>query len=430
MKNASHLSHKFILLSFFMLYCIILKAQTYRVDTTVSGKQDRTNEAIIGGGPSVGMFDLDKNRLLHYNQYQGLYLGIGLHTNNRLSALFSLGGFWGYGFGSKSAAYGADGTVVIDRLSGTKLKLELSHDVSESGGLPDFGEVKRLLDPSTFYRLLVRRMDLQDLRQVTLSTGLVKDLRAGISFFQSVKKPTYDYAYVIGQEADLTVLDDQFHFTGLSLNFRYAFSKKLICDSCPKNSPGTTYPVVHLQFTRAADGWWGSEYAYTRFDLKVEQSFRTGIFGRTSLCLQAGAASGSIPYANLFDGRGTYGKFTIFAPQSFVTMRQNEFVSDRYASLYFMQEFGKMFPLTGYFNPELAWCVNAGFGDLAHPEKHRYIDIRTLTRGYFESGLLINNLLDLKVYNVGLGTFYRLGPYAFDTFSDNIAFKFSINFPL
>jgi hypothetical protein len=77
--------------------------------------------------------------------------------------------------------------LVLDKQSQTNLTFELSHDVSESGGLPDFGENSRMIDPANYYKFLVRRMDLMDLRQVTLSTGLVRYLRAGISGFQSLK---------------------------------------------------------------------------------------------------------------------------------------------------------------------------------------------------------------------------------------------------
>lgn len=391
---------------------------------------DKTNKAIIRGRLPLGIFDIDMNRFLHYNRYQGFYAGLGLHTNDRLSKLFNLGGYWGYGFSSKSATYGADGTLIIDQLSETDLKLELSHDVSESGGLPDYGEVKRLFDPSGFYNLLVRRMDLMDLRQVTISTRLVKYLRTGVSFFQTAKTPTYDYVFVSSLNSNIAILYNQFHFSGISFNLRYAYGEKTIWGPRFGISTGTTYPIVRMQLTRSIAGWFGSEYSYTRFDLKVDKSFQTNNLGRASFCLQAGAVLGDVPYCNLFDNRGSYREFTIYAPQSFATMRQNEFTSDRYASLFLNHNFGKLLSRSRHFNPELAGCASASFGDISHPEKHRGIEIRTLTKGYFESGFLINNLLDFKLYNLGLGAFYRLGSYAFPTFGDNFAFKFSVNFPL
>jgi hypothetical protein len=49
--------------------------------------------------------------------------------------------------------------------------------------------------------------------------------------------------------------------------------------------------------------------------------------------------------------------------------------------------------------------------------------------GYYESGLLINNLVNLRVYTIGIGAFYRWGPYSFDNAWDNVAAKISMIFP-
>ncbi len=54
--------------------------------------------------------------------------------------------------------------------------------------------------------------------------------------------------------------------------------------------------------------------------------------------------------------------------------------------------------------------------------------IKTMEKGYYESGLLINNLFDLGVYSVGLGGFYRYGPYTFDKGWDNVGSKLTIKF--
>ena len=49
--------------------------------------------------------------------------------------------------------------------------------------------------------------------------------------------------------------------------------------------------------------------------------------------------------------------------------------------------------------------------------------------GYYESGLLVNNLVDLKLYNIGIGVFYRWGPYSFPYALDDFAFKLCVIFP-
>ena len=49
--------------------------------------------------------------------------------------------------------------------------------------------------------------------------------------------------------------------------------------------------------------------------------------------------------------------------------------------------------------------------------------------GYYESGLLVNNLVNLGIYTLGVGAFYRWGPYSFDQAWDNVALKVTMIFP-
>ena len=53
-----------------------------------------------------------------------------------------------------------------------------------------------------------------------------------------------------------------------------------------------------------------------------------------------------------------------------------------------------------------------------------------MDKGYYESGLLINNILGIfGLLNIGVGAFYRYGPYSFENVADNFAYKFTLQFP-
>jgi hypothetical protein len=409
--------------------------RTYKIIDSIGKAQNfdkwsKTLDAMINGRIPWGIVDLNMNSFFRYNRFLGLSLGLGLHSNNRLSSRFSVGGYWGYGFSSKSATYGADGLLILDKQSQTKVKFEMSRDYSESGGLPDFGENQGMINPAIYHNFLVRRMDLVNLRKITLSTGIVRYLSAGISGFQTLKTPQYEYAYVRNQNSDITILNDEFHLSGITLNFRYAYGEKFIKNTHAKVSLGTGYPVVWIQLSKATKGWMDGRYSFTRLDLKIGKSFYTKYLGRTSIGIQAGTASGEIPYSDLFDGRGSYEKFTLYAPASFATMRLNEFVSDRYASVFLSHDFGKLLFRSKWFNPEFALCANASVGGLSHPERHRYIAVETPSKGFFETGFLINNLLNFQLSNLGFGAFYRLGYYSYSSWKDNLALKITINFPI
>jgi hypothetical protein len=111
-------------------------------------------------------------------------------------------------------------------------------------------------------------------------------------------------------------------------------------------------------------------------------------------------------------------------------MRFNEFLSDRFVSLYFKQDFGRMLFGGEKFRPRLAFVNNIGFGWLNHSYYHNNIEFRTLEKGYYECGLLINNLINQKMFGYGFGIFYRYGPYSLLKIRDNFALKLSFTLNL
>jgi hypothetical protein len=77
---------------------------------------------------------------------------------------------------------------------------------------------------------------------------------------------------------------------------------------------------------------------------------------------------------------------------------------------------------------------NSGWGTLKNAS-YQGIDFKEKNKGYFESGLIINNILKLKYVNAfyigfGMGTFYRYGYYSFSKPEDNFAFKLSVSVSL
>jgi hypothetical protein len=53
-----------------------------------------------------------------------------------------------------------------------------------------------------------------------------------------------------------------------------------------------------------------------------------------------------------------------------------------------------------------------------------------MDKGYFESGLLINNIFNMmKLYTLGVGVYYRYGAYSLPDVGDNFAYKFTLVFP-
>jgi len=386
-------------------------------------------ETLMNGRIPYKFIDIDLDRIIKYNDYQGIYLGLGLHTNDKLSRKFKFGGYWGYGFKDKDAKYGGDAQVTLSRKHEVVFGLQYFNDIIESGGTRYFDDTDNFLTGGNWRNFLIRRMNPTEDISATLGFRLLRDFKFGLGFHVNRKDSQDEYRYGVSMD-EINFLTDQFRFTEFSIGFRFAFREQFIVTRRTRMSLGTKYPILWFQYTRGIEGLFDGEFDYNRFDLKVQKSFYTKYLGRTSLLLTGGFIDRAIPESNLYNGHGSYRFFTIYADNSFATMRMNEFLSDRYTALYFTHNFGKLLKRWKKFQPDFLISTNVTFGWLKQDGNHYYIDYKTLERGYFESGFLINNMLNLRVYSLGVGAFYRWGPYSYPMFKDNIALKVTVTFPL
>lgn len=388
-----------------------------------------TIKSLLNNRLPLGKFDLDLSKIAHYNDYEGLYLGLGLITNRKFSQAIRVGGFWGYGFRDKTAKYGGDFSLTIDRYREIRLNLSYFDAVTETGGTKFYGENDNVLNPANFRNFLIKNMDRTERMAASVSFRALRygTFHAGMT--RDRKRITNDYYFDPGN-GDPVANHPEYIFTEFSAGFRYAYKEKFLVMPDSRISLGTKYPVIKFQYTRGLDGAFDGQFAYNKFDLKIEKTFFIKYLGESKFELMGGYIDQPVPQSNLYNGRGSYRVFTLFAPASFATMRMNEFLSDRYAYLFYTHNFGKLLWRTGRFSPEFAVATNIGFGSLDHPGYHNGISFNTMEKGYYESGLLINNLLNMAgVYTLGVGAFYRYGPYHLPKTADNFAYKITMVFP-
>jgi hypothetical protein len=271
-------------------------------------------------------------------------------------------------------------------------------------------------------------MDRTEMIRADLSFRPFNYLKMNIGFSNSIKNPAYDY-YFGTTEKNVSIGVNEFEFTELNVGFRYAYGEKFVRNDRSKISLGTHYPVFRIKYSRGFDNLLSGEYSYNRIDFRLTKSFYIRYLGESSFEINGGYVDGNIPATNLYNGNGSYRNFTIFAPSSFATMRMNEFLVNKYISFYYSHNFGNLLFKTRIFKPEPLIVTNIGFGWLSYSDSHYDISINSFEKGYYESGLLINRIIDFGFYNVGTGVFYRYGPYSFTGAKDNLAWKISIIFP-
>ena len=137
------------------------------------------------------------------------------------------------------------------------------------------------------------------------------------------------------------------------------------------------------------------------------------------IVLDGGVMTIDQPYQIMYGSPGTEFKLTgIIINNAFQTMKLYGFFTDRYVHSFINYNFGNVIFRKSKFKPELALALNLGWGKIkGNKDIHEKIEVRDYPEGYFEAGIMLNNLLRLKIYKyfyggLGVGTFVGFGPDA------------------
>ena len=381
-------------------------------------------EALASGYIPWGFMNIDYNSFLDYNYFEGLRPGLRMMTNNNLSDIFSIGGYIGWGICDRKIKYGGEVGLDFYKPADANIGISWTSDVEEAGS-HSFIESDSPFSSENYRRFMIGRMDYIRKYGSSVSFRLLRHFKSRIYLSVSDVSSGDDYLFL-----DNGVERNMFRFSETGFQLRFAFREKFMqTPRGNKISLGTDYPVIWMNFGRGT-GLWEGDYDYTRIEARIMQSFLTKSFGTTSFMVEGGVVNGDVPLQKLYNGSGSFRKFSIEAANSFATMRMLEFVSDEFISLFFSQNFGSLLYRSGSFRPELVFVTNVGFGRLSNPEDHINIPVRSLEKGYFESGILINNIYRQFFVGYGLGLFYRYGPYSFNKNIDNFALKLTFNINL
>ncbi len=382
-----------------------------------------TFETFVTGYIPFRFLHIDYTSLLNYNDYEGIRLGFGAVTNNKLSRYVSLGGYFAYGFRDNKIKYG--GKISLTIKTDPELKLETSYrnDVEEPGSYTFLKEQTEI--SSELYRIyLIEEMDQFTEYKISLSYHPHRHLQTVL--FIDQRLITFGNNYLFSyQDTDPKVYLGKTQYTEIGLSFRFAYKEKYLKIADQFVSMGTRYPILCGNIIQGIN-WFDSQLRYTKLEMKLSKLIRTRNLGEVGLTLTGGMVSGDVPFNLLYNGNGSYKDFTVETSNSFATMRMDEFASDRFVSLFYQQNFGEIRPPSKTFRPSIVWVNNIGFANRKTSDNHSNLKRNTMEEGFFETGILINNLLNQWFFGIGIGAFYRYGPYSLTKTIDNFAFKFTI----
>ncbi len=373
----------------------------------------------------VGPVSIEADKLVNFNKHEGLRLGIGAHTNDKLIKNVSLGGYLAYGFKDKEGKYGFGGnyTREIPSISKRPVTFSLYHrkDVAESAQEPY--ALNTFQYPTEWLRHFgVSRMD--NIRETTLQMRFQPRTYLQSVVGINISQSAATYPYIFQGESD-----SLFHYFELQAEARYVFGEKFIEVLEKDFSLGSKHPYLYLRIDQGIKGIAKGEFSYLKLMAKLEHGWKFPRVGHLRFQLSAGNVFGDVPYFKLFTGKGTRGNGGVIH-NTFETMGHNEYLSNRFLYLFLSHNFGS-FHYTNYkhFNPSIEVAFNTGIGQLTTGSSHQGIAIKTLEKPYFESGFLLNNIIVGKPLGIktgfGAGAYTRFGPQRLDGgFGKNLFFKF------
>ena len=382
----------------------------------------------------IKSINLTVGDIMDYNIGNGYMLGLGFRTNERLSKTFSVGAFGNYWFKAKEFNYGGNLDFNLLTSKDMKLKFHAAHEFERLGNYGFNEENKSILNQSNYKHFYIKATSLNNIVSAEYSTYFNKHLKGFVRFEVADKK-------VFNNSQFLRFSDSQFYrLSTLDLGLRIAFGEKFIKTSQGLSVEGNANPVIWLSYQKNLKGVFGSPYNFDKIEFQFQGKKEFKYLGETSVTAQAGYIHGVAPITELFNIEGSGAdRFDVYSPESFNTMRPDEFFCDRFAALYFSHNFKNLLFDFKKFHPEIIVVTNIAWGDLEMQRLNNAVTQRRnsaawglsdLKKGYYESGLIVDNIIRILYMKLGFGTFYRYGPYSYNDTWDNFVFKINMTFGL
>lgn len=376
----------------------------------------------------VGVISFPIRRVISYNSHEKIRLGLGIETNERLSKWFQIGGYFAYGFGDKEWKWSGDLSFTLHQKNQIKLNFQYSDDLSERGGTEFFNKEFELFTNGISREYYKDIVDRERKAKVSVSGMIRQNIQA--EAYVNYSRFTFldDYAYIPLFSDNGT--DRQFDNAEAGIILNWNIRERVMMLEQQRFSLGTKWPRLTIKAAKGINGMFDSRYDYYRFNLDILQRFKFRNGTSLSLMSRNGMTLGNVPINLIHAPIGTGRSWNPSIINTFETMRPGEFFTDRYTSLFVRYTFLPIKNKTTWTEPLFGLHTAVGVGDIRNITDHRNFDFKTFEKGYYESGVLLDNIIKAQFIGMGIGVFYRYGPNQLDAVKDNFFYKISFRFDL
>lgn len=385
-----------------------------RIDRDEQTKQFQ--KQLIEAKLPVGIFDIDIKKLIDYNDYEGFKPGIGLWTNQKVSNTFSTGGYYVRSLRIKDNKFGAGLKINLNKKNDTRLNFLWFDDYKETGVIT-FLDSYKPFSPESFRRFLSETMDRTNSFQLDFRTNLSNSFSVAFSSSYQDVTPQLNYRFF----NDTSIVEQAYTLTEGGIKTKWDLNQNY------NTQNQWSYPNIYINLYYGK-GENHAAFEYTKIVGQIEENIKLSNSHTTTLRLNAGHIEGSYPSSILYSAFGSYKSIGIEVPFTFATMRLNEFAADQFISFHFSHDISLFKKSQRSFKPHLLLTTNIGKGAITTNKYQPTIN--DFNKIYYESGIVINNLLKNQLIEYGFSVHYRYGSYHLDTPIDNFAFKLALKYIL
>lgn len=388
-----------------------------------------TMKTLMNGSIPWGIFDIPLKQLFDFNDYEGFRIGMGLQTNAKVSSRFGIGAYIAWGFRDEEEKYGTELFYKAGKLKNKKISAGYKKDVIEIAPVFPVNE-KGLLNPSSFGSYFIKRMDnfYEYYARYLTPLGRKFMIQPGISY---VSYHFFDSLWYGNSSNNVFIGSRDFETANATLNIFFNPGNKSIAEGNNIFSLQSqdSKPKIALYFKQGFDPG-TPKAAYTSLVTRFSIDYKTRYHGTWHLALSGGKTWGDIPLSLRFSLPGTYRGFTVAAPETFETMRTNEFFADAFTMGFASYTFKKLNFGKSNFHPIPEAGIRVVYGTMQASNSMKTFRISIPDHIYTETVVSIQNLLNMKFYYLGLSAAYRVGYYSFPDYKKNLSIRLTISYPL
>lgn len=408
----------FILL--FLLTSSLALAQR-PVVTTQDSIPEKPPSVFKSGFYPLSFFDFDLRYLIKYNNYEGIRLGMGGTTNDRLFESLKFGGYFARGFKDQAWKYSFGGSIRLAKEPKSWLSLTYIDDIAELGSFFYLTDARvynvfepRLVNISQFYKHRTWTTNYQQ----QLTPKILAEFKLSRSNITQIE----DYQFEIGNE-----IFSNYVIAEATASFRFSPKTNFFLSEDGEIEYFDGFPKITAQVSQGLRSFFDGDFEYIKLGLKLDYYIKRTDLSSTNILLEGKLGIGDIPLTHLFHAFPNsptkdriLQRFSVAGRQSFETMYFGEFFSDKLVSLQLRHAL-RRFYFSDRIKPELVFISRHALGSLVQRERHLGLDFNTLEHGYNELGMELNKIFA----GFGLSFAYRYGAYYLPEFEDNISFKFT-----